>query len=673
MNTISTLLVNDNLDESERVLSALGSISERAFGILRAQNLREARYAMRRQSFDLILLSLSLADSHGHDTLVAVRACVPETPLIVLTPHMDPELSAASTQHGAVNCLVHREQEPGSLARSIRMALNNAGFQFVDDTDVALLDRFIDGGNAAGDTPDEEAALRGRMKERALFAAAVSSAKDPVIITDRHSAILYVNPAFARVTGFTAREVLGQNPRILQSGEHDRAFYTEMYRVAAGDGSWSGHLINHKKDGEVFHMDATMTCLRDEAGEIEFYVMVSRDVTDFTELQRQLNQSMRLKAIGQLAGGIAHDFNNVLQVILSYGSFMLDETGSEGDQRLNTYARGICDAARRASDLTRQLLAFGRRQPLHTETVDMNLLVKSATTLVERLIGENIILKLALNPDIPPIHVDPAQIEQIVMNLCVNARDAMPDGGEIAISTTRVELGRDFCRQNAWASPGDYVRLVVRDTGSGMPPHVLEHIFEPFFTTKDESAGTGMGLASVYGIVMQQKGLVHCESAPGKGTALSIYFPAAREEKRRGPGNLSVMDDAGKEQRARILVAEDDQLVAALARTLLEGAGYEVTVAADGQSAFQELRVSTEPYALVLSDVIMPRTTGVELMELVMSTGEIAPKPKFLLCSGYSPQVLERTGALRSSFEFLQKPYSPAELLMRVRKMLSSG
>lgn len=673
MMNISTLLVEDNVSDADLLAEELDSMVGTQFTVMRVQTLKGARETMGHHHFDLILLDLSLPDSLGLDTLAAIRTCAPQIPVIVLTGLDDRETALFAARMRANDYLVKGSYNLETLSHSIRVAVEEVRARKLGEEKRDPLELIVMCDEKQGEARGETSALRAVEKERNLLAAAVSSADDPVIITDRDSNILYVNPAFSRVTGYTPQEVLGSNPRMLQSGEHDKSFFEEMYRIVGEGRAWNGQLVNRRKNGETFQMDATITCLRNKWGNIENYVMVSRDITDFTELQRQLNRSMRLNAIGQLAGGIAHDFNNVLQVIMAYGSFLMDETRSEEHRRFNEYAKGICDAARRASDLTRQLLAFGRKQPLRTEVVDLNELIQSATHLVDRLIGENIILVLGLDPALPRINVDAAQIEQIVVNLCVNARDAMPSGGEIRISTTSVELGSTFCQQNAWASPGRFARLCVTDSGVGMPPEVLEHIFEPFFTTKDEGSGTGMGLASVYGIVKQQKGLIQCDSTPGVGTAFSIYFPASTVEDNDTDPIHATADESLAIRGARILIAEDDQVVATLARTLLEGAGFQVTVAPDGHAAFQELLMSAEPYALVLSDVVMPRTGGVELLDLVIGAAGISPKPKFLLSSGYSPGILDRGSSSRSSFEYLQKPYSPAELLMTVRRMLHKG
>lgn len=676
MKSVSTLMVEDNSADADLLSEELEALCETHFAIERVQTLAGARELMGRRHFDLILLDLSLPDSLGLDTLAAIRASDSLTPVIVLTGLDDQEAALFAARLKANDYLVKGNYSAETLSDSIQRALaqvrgrDNKLCQ--DLLELVVEHKFAQGGKGGAPFEQERMPRRAMEKERALLAAAVSSADDPVIVTDRRSTILYVNPAFSRVTGYSQQEALGNNPSMLKSGAHDAGFFAQIYRALHDHGTWNGQLMNRRKNGEFSCMDATITCMRDEHGEIENYVMVSRDITDFTEMQRQLNQSMRLNAIGQLAGGIAHDFNNVLQVILSYGSFLAEETRGSELKYINSYAMGICDAARRAANLTRQLLAFGRKQTLRTIVLDLNDLVESAAHLLERLIGEDVILSLCLDRALPHINVDPTQIEQIVMNLCVNARDAMPLGGEIRIATYPVDLDIDFCQSRAWASEGSFVCMEVSDTGTGMAPDVLDRIFEPFFTTKEEGKGSGMGLASVYGIVKQQKGLIHCTSEPGSGTSFFIYFPVAAEGERLPAAGAEPLEAVPEPADARILVAEDDALVALLARTLLESAGFSVTIARDGQSAFEELLASPEPYALVLSDVIMPRTGGMELLDLVMDAPEIDPKPRFLLCSGYSAGLVAWRKETHSSFEFLQKPYAPAELLMTVRKLLNT-
>lgn len=671
---LSILLVEDNLADAELLSEMLQMMDRVSFSLQRVASLHEAHESLARQHFTLLFLDLSLPDSFGLDTLASIRAQDQSTPVIVLTGVEDSETKLFAARMKANGYLVKGNFDTDTLFRLIREAAAPVGAPEDSGASEDSLELIVarDSQNADSAHPDfdrERIIHRAVEKERALLAAAVSSADDPIIITDRNSVILYVNPAFSRVTGFTQQEALGINASLLGSGEHDSDFFCRMYESLRAKNTWNGQLLNRRKNGELLRMDATITSVRDARGNVENYVMVSRDVTEFVELQRQLNKSMRLNAIGQLAGGIAHEFNNVLQVIISYGAVLSEETKVD-QPRLNRYATGIVDAAKRAANLTRQLLVFSRGQTLQVERLDLNAIVEAAVRLLDPLIGEDISIVRDLSPTLPLVEVDASQIEEIITNLCVNAREAIVGGGEIRIVTERISLEGEFCNSNPWAVEGDYLRLTVTDSGSGMSPEVMEHMFEPFFTTKGEGKAAGMGLASVYGIVKQQKGLIHCESTVGDRTTFQIYFPVASEQEaaREEPVRTPVVKQA--DGTIRVLVAEDDPLIAALSGTLLEGAGYLVTIVSDGHAAFQELVAATEPYALVLSDVVMPKTGGIELMSLVKDSPKISPKPIFLLSTGYNPGALEARISADICYEYLQKPFSPADLLMMVRKML---
>jgi len=669
---ISTLIVENNLTDAGLLADMLRSMNGVAVSVDHVATLQDAIKCLERSLFTLIILDLSVPDSAGLDTLAAIRAQDPTTPVIVLTGIEDRDVKVFAARMKANAYLVKGHFNSDELFRSIRktLARDGAGEDGGASEDSLELVVARDAQDSSGTYSEFDHVVRRAVeKERTLLAAAVSGVNDPIIVTDKNSVILYVNPAFSRVTGYTQHEALGKNARFLGSGEHDREFFKAMYATLRAGNAWSGQLVNRRKSGELMRMDVTVTGIRDGQGEIEYYVMVSRDVTDFLELQRQLNKSMRLNAIGQLAGGIAHEFNNVLQVILSSGAALAEETKAN-QLGLNRYATGIVDAAKRAANLTRQLLVFGRRQPLQVERLDLNSLVEAVVRLLKPLIGEDIVVGMDLTPTLPMVEVDAALIEEIITNLFVNARDAMPEGGEIRIATDRVTLDSKFCKSQAWATEGDFVRLTVTDSGSGMTPEVLDQIFEPFFTTKKEGGSAGMGLASVYGMVKQQKGLIHCDSKLGTRTTFQIYFPAAAALEPDGEEPLAEATGDAADLNARILVAEDDPFVANLSATLLEGAGYRVTIVADGQAAFQELLAASEPYRLVLTDVVMPKMGGIELMALVMASSDIAPKPLFLLSTGYNSGAIEEKISPDMRYEYVQKPYSPADLLMLVRKML---
>jgi signal transduction histidine kinase/CheY-like chemotaxis protein len=382
--------------------------------------------------------------------------------------------------------------------------------------------------------------------------------------------------------------------------------------------------------------------------------------TDITDQRRQediLRQSQRMEAVGRLAGGIAHDFNNLLTVILGYTEMLLeqqrDETGSSDLQ-------GIRRAATRAADLTRQLLAFSRRQVLQPKVLRLNELVTETANMLRRLIGENIRLHLDLPADVWPVRADPTQLDQIILNLAINARDAMPGGGDLSIRTANVRADAAFVTGRAGMVPGSYVQLSVEDTGTGMDAETLQHIFEPFFTTKGLGKGTGLGLATVYGIVKQSGGWVYCLSEPGRGTRFQVFLPRAEE------GDLS-SSPAPRDLRGgseTILLVEDEAPVRRIARTILERAGYRVLEASTAEEA---LGVAAGPVSLLLTDVIMPGMSGRDLALRLLSD---RPDLKVIYMSGYPDEALGGHEILEAEVAFLEKPFTADGLLAKVRSVL---
>ena len=345
------------------------------------------------------------------------------------------------------------------------------------------------------------------------------------MITDPEGTILYVNPAFEAVSGYTRAEAVGQNPRILKSGNQDAAFYRRMWEALARGEVWTGRLVNRRKDGVLFEEDATIGPVRDASGQLTSYVAVKRDVTNETRLERQLLQAQKIEAVGRLAGGIAHDFNNLLGVIIGYAELVRrglagPSPGSKVDQ--------IRKATERAAALTRQLLAFSRKQVLQPKILDLNGVLGGAEPMLRRLIGEDIEMKTILEPRLGRVS-RPLQIEQIVMNLALNARDAMPEGGDLTLETRNATLDASYVTQHPIVPPGRYVLLSVSDTGTGMDAATQAHAFEPFFTTKATGKGTGLGLATVYGIVKQSEGYIWLYSEVGVGTTFKIYLPRVDE------------------------------------------------------------------------------------------------------------------------------------------------
>ncbi len=387
-----------------------------------------------------------------------------------------------------------------------------------------------------------------------------------------------------------------------------------------------------------------------------------RAETDREELQRQLLQSQKMEAIGQLAGGVAHDFNNMLQVILGHAQ-MLGEEFSGGHVREDL--EGILEAAGRASDLTRQLLLFSRRQVMSMSTLDFNELVENSLKMIRRLIGEHIRLEWLPGSSVGSIEADAGMIEQVLMNLCLNARDAMPSGGVLTIESMSVIIDSTYCAGHAWAVPGRYVLLQVTDTGVGMSRETMERVFEPFFTTKEREKGTGIGLATVYGIVKQHDGMINAYSEEGKGSTFKVYLPVSELKAEEVGVRLDGAVSGGEET---ILLAEDDDLVRNLAEKILAKAGYSVITVADGEEAVYEFRRGPE-VDLLLLDVIMPKMGGDRVTKEIRKTD---PGVKVLYTSGYSENAVHTDFVLHDGLSLLQKPYSADELLRSVRRILDS-
>jgi two-component system cell cycle sensor histidine kinase/response regulator CckA len=502
------------------------------------------------------------------------------------------------------------------------------------------------------------------QESHARLAMAVEQSAEAIIITDAKGSILYTNPAFQRATGYSCEEVVGQNPRILKSGKQDAELYRQMWTTLGQGQVWSGHLINKRKDGKLFEEDATISPVRDAAGQTVNYVAVKLDRTNEARLEQQLFQAQKMEAVGRLAAGVAHDFNNLLGVIVGYGEIVSRRLA--GDDLLKEKMDQILKAADRATSLTRQLLAFGRKEVVEPKILNLNAVVSDMNKMLRRVIGEDVELTTFLEPDLGNVRADAGQLGQVLMNLVVNSRDAMPEGGRITIETHNTNLDVDYAAAHALVRPGPYILLVVTDTGTGMDAATQARIFEPFFTTKEVGKGTGLGLSTVYAIVKQSEGFVWVYSEVGLGTTFKIYLPRVHEEAASAPTEGSGTLLGGVET---ILLVEDEASLRDLLRETLEASGYFTLVARDGAEALQVVEDYANPIQLMLTDVIMPGMTGPKIVELVVQS---RPEIKVLYISGYSDAVT-RNGLTGRGRAFLSKPFSPEVLLRRVREMLDAG
>jgi len=475
--------------------------------------------------------------------------------------------------------------------------------------------------------------------------------------------IIYVNDSFLRITGYDREEVIGKNCRFLQ-GPETAPEAIERIRSALREGqSCFVELLNYRKDGTPFWNGLSISAIRDGAGLVTHFVGVLTDISPIKLLEDQFRQAQKMEAVGQLAGGVAHDFNNLLTIISGYSDLLLGMLPANDPKR--EAVKEISEAGERAAGLTRQLLSFSRRTVLETKILDLNDVVKETATMLRRMISEDISLVAVLDPNVGRIKADPGQMGQILMNLAVNARDAMPQGGKLTIETSDVQLDQAYAAQHSECRPGRYVKLAVSDSGCGMTPEVKGHVFEPFFTTKGPGKGTGLGLATVYGIVKQSLGNIELATEPGHGTTFKIYLPAVDEPLHPFAHDQHAEGETGGTET--VLVVEDEDAVRAIAVFALKTRGYTVLQAESSRKALQIAEKHHCRIDLLVTDVVMPEASGRELAEALCLQ---CPSLKVLYVSGYTNDSVIRRGILQSEVSILHKPYTPLSLARKVREVL---
>jgi two-component system cell cycle sensor histidine kinase/response regulator CckA len=506
----------------------------------------------------------------------------------------------------------------------------------------------------------EHALRESEKKYRALF----EESKDVVYISTPDGKFLDINPAGVELFGYPSKENLLQidisKDLYVYPSERE-----EFQKLLATEGFVKDYeLMFKRKDDQHLTVLITATAVGDEKGAITAYRGIMKDITERKRLEQQLTQAQKMEAIGQLAGGIAHDFNNILTAIIGFGTLLKMET-DEDDPR-QSYVNQILSSSERAANLTQALLAFSRKQIISPKPLDLNEIIKGVKNLLSRIIGEDIELSTILTDKDLTIMADSGQIEQVLMNLATNARDAMPDGGNLSITTDLLSLDKDFTKAHGFKRPGLYAAISFEDTGMGMDDKIKTRIFEPFFTTKEVGKGTGLGLSMVYGIIQQHDGYINVYSEVGRGTVFKIYLPlikSARDEKHEEiPPTI-------KKGTETVLVAEDDTQVRALIKEVLAGFGYTILEAEDGDDALKVFSEHTDKIQLVILDVIMPKLNGKEIYEEMQ---KIRPDIKALFTSGYDANIIHKKGILEETLPFISKPISPEDLLKKVREILDS-
>ncbi len=526
------------------------------------------------------------------------------------------------------------------------------------------------------------------LAERQYLVDIIDFLPDATFIIDNDGRVVVWNRAAETMTGIDRNDIIGKGdfayavpfigkrqPILIDlldaRNEQIEKFYKYIKR--SDSAIYAESDVPHLREGQGAHLWAVATQIFDRSGSRSGAIEMIRDVTDIKlaeqdqeKLKEQLLQTQKMDSVGRLAGGIAHDFNNLLTVILGHTQLAIMETPSSNPMK--THLKTIEDTAHRSADLVRQLLAFARKQTVAPRALDINETVKNLLTMLPRLIGEDITVDWKPGGQLWALWIDSSQIDQIIINLCVNARDAITGVGKISLETANIVADMDYCRSNPESVPGDYVMLAVSDNGCGMEKTTIDHIFEPFFTTKEIGQGTGMGLATVYGVVKQNKGFINVYSEPGQGTTFKVYFP--RFTGVRGVKLETEKQDSPMGKGETVLVVEDDALILSMSRQMLEKLGYTVLLADSPSKALAQMQIHASEILLLITDVVMPEMNGRDLEQALRAA---KPDLKCLFISGYTANVIAHHGVLDKDVCFLQKPFSLEDLASKVRQALEQS
>jgi PAS domain S-box-containing protein len=501
-------------------------------------------------------------------------------------------------------------------------------------------------------TERKQAERRIRLQAMALDAAASG-----IVITDREGTIIWVNPAYTRLTGYSAEEAIGQTPRLHKSGAHNQAFYHNLWETILAGRVWQGETVNRRKDGSLYTEDQTITPVLDERGNITHFIAIKQDITERKRLEDRLRQAQKLEAIGLLAGGIAHDFNNHLNGIIGFAELALEQMPADG--KGHHYLSKVPEIGRRAADLVGQVLSFARKTSLQRTPLDLDPLLQETVSILRRTLPETIAIELEPTHELLVVNADSGQVQQILLNLATNARDAMPQGGTLTLRLTPVTLIEASLGGHPERRLGAFACLTVADNGTGIPAAIRDRLFEPFFTTKETGHGTGLGLASVHGIAHQHEGWVEVETAEGQGSAFHVFLPLISIRVEAVPSAEKTLL-RGTET---LLLVEDNPMVLELGEILLSDLGYTVLSAADGVEALATFQAHSD-IALVLTDAIMPRMGAAALIPALRA---LNPDIKVLVATGYAPDEIQHSLESSGVAGYVRKPFSQVDLATAVR------
>lgn len=627
------------VDDEEKIRKSLGGLLEdNGYEVVTAGSGPECLQILSSQKVDLVILDIVMPGMSGIEALQKIKEKYKDTEVIIISGYADKEKAIAAFRLGVYD-LIEKPFESKEILNTINNCLNQLGLRKEVERKTADL-------------------VRAEEKYRDLY----DNAPDMYHSIDKDGYIIEVNQTEAEALGYRNEELIGRHLTDIFSGDSKKAFEKD-FPVLLNKGSLSG--LERQvicKDGSVIDVSINVRAVYDEKGEPVKTKAIMRDITEKRKLEAQLLHAQKMEAIGQFAGGIAHDFNNILTVIIGYGHLLQVELNM--DNTLNSYVTCILNSAQKAASLTHSILAFSKKQLINTTPVNIKEIILALKKLLPRLIGEDIELSVHLTGEDLIVMADTTQIEQVLMNLATNARDAMPEGGSLVIRTDSVRIDDYFINNYGFGRPGNYALISVTDTGHGMEDVTKEKIFEPFFTTKEVGKGTGLGLSMAYGIIKQHNGYINVYSELGKGSTFKIYLPVIKSDVEEMRPAAITMPTGGTEV---ILLAEDNEEVRKLTRTVLDSFGYEVIEAVDGEDAIDKFKEDRDKIQLLIFDLIMPKKNGKEAFEEIK---KIRPNIKVLFSSGYAADIIQKKGGIEEGINTVQKPISPRELIKKVREIL---
>ena len=641
---LRVLLVDDDEDDYIITRDLVSQIRNPRYRLDWINNYDAALVALQRREHDICLLDYRLGERTGLELLSESRSLSGRPPMILLTGQGDHEIDLEATKAGAADYLIKGQLDADKLERAIRYAIEG------------------------------QRAKERLRRDRDLISRIMETSPVGIVVTDQEGKITFANHRAEEVLGLTKDAIAQRTCSVLawRSTDLEGNSLAEQpsllkHVLDSGQVAQDVHYTIDRANGRHTLLSTNATPLFDAAGKIDGMVATVEDITERLMLEAQLRQSQKMESVGQLAAGVAHDINNILTVIQGHAGLLLNVTPPDSDSVRSL--KQISAASERAASFVRQLLTFSRKQIFRSKILNLNMVLQNLQNILPQMLGEDIALEARYQPNLPRIEADTGMIEQIVMNLAVNARDAMPKGGKLLIATSAVEIGAAHARQHSEAQPGWFVCLTVTDTGCGMDHKVLQRLFEPFFTTKEMGKGTGLGLATIYGMVKQHQGWIEVQSEIGIGSTFKVFLPVASES-RKSPAAPIVEPKPAQGGEETILIVEDETGLLELVRNVLQGYRYHVLAASSGVEALRIWDEHNGRVDLLLTDMIMPG--GMTGNDLAAKLRKQKPGLKVIYTSGYSSELTGKESGANNT-TFLAKPYLPLQLAQTVRKCLDTS